>query len=160
MRAKRLKIVIPIGVIVLGLMTWAGIEVTNLVANPIVNTIRAQVTVPSVLDNSQVLAGNPFAFLLWDSPAAEIKISSKGMNTLIGTKDVFTDCHSAGRECSAPSWAPPLVFLDFDGIDMPEDARCVQSYASGSNGRHDARVICVDQAKGQLYYYGWDERAR
>jgi hypothetical protein len=160
MRAKQLKVVIPIGVIVLGLMTWAGIAVTNQVANPIVNTIRGQITVPSVLNNSRVLAGNPFAFLLWESPAAKIKLSSKGMSALVGTEDVFADCRKAGRECNVPSWAPPLVLLDFDGIDMPEDARCVQSYAAGSNGRHDARVICVDQAKGLLYYYGWDDRAR
>ena len=156
MRNKMLKAVLPIAVVMLGLMVWAGVAISNVVTNPIVNTVRGQITVPSVLDNSRVLAGNSFDFLVWNSPAAKIKLSSKGMKVLLGTKDVFNDCRTARRECSTPSWTPPLVTLDFGGIEMPSDAQCVQSYASGSNGQRNARVICVDRPKGILYYYWWD----
>jgi hypothetical protein len=160
MRMKTMKMVIPIGVLALGLMAWAGVTVASYAVNPIVNTVRGQITVPSALDGSRVLAGDPVAFLLWDSPVAKIKLSKQGMTTLLGTKDVFNDCRNSGRECSTPSWGPPLKLLDSQGIDMPGDSQCVQSYTSGSKGKHDARVLCIDQPSRILYYYGWDARAR
>ena len=39
---KMLKVVLPIAVVMLGLMVWAGVAISNVVTNPIVNTVRGQ----------------------------------------------------------------------------------------------------------------------
>ncbi len=137
-------------------LTWLVFMVAQFVADPIVGTIKLQITDTGAFDQSRVLEGNPFDFLVQNSPAAKVQLTRDEIDSLLARKTVFNDCQNTGRECSTPAWGPPDVRLDFNGIEMPQDAQCVESYKSGSKARHDARVLCVDHSDNTVYYYSWD----
>jgi hypothetical protein len=155
-RRQTFVVLIAAGTIVIFALAWVSIGALRFVANPIVGSIKMQITTPQVFDQSRVLRGNPLDFLIGNSPVAKVQLTRAEIKVLLTTKHVFSDCSDVGRECAVPTWGPPTIRLDLGGIEMPVDARCAESYAAGSKARHDAHVLCVDPSDNMAYYYEWD----
>lgn len=156
-RSRRVRVGVVVVAIVMAVIVSFGVYFTN---NAVLSTISGQIALPSVLAGSRVVVGNPVEFMIGDTEAAKIKLTEQSTKLLLASTTVFNDCDVAGRECSTSTWAYPLVLLMFDGVAMPKNPKCAQSYLAGSGGYREAHVICVDSSKNLLYYHSWDSRSR
>ena len=144
--------VLIVGVVLAARTVISQVEIPSFLRQTLAN--------PSVLDGSQVIAGDPYDFLLGNTQAAKVKLSAKGTVALLGSRHVLTDCDSVGRTCAHPIWAEPRLDGDpfqvsFNGLTLPDSGVCAESYEKGSHGYVLVKMACVARASRMLYYFGW-----
>ncbi len=148
-----LGISITIGVIVGLAVGWVAVAPTVILA-----TVTGELSRPSVLDNAKLLTGTPSDFSLVNGALFEYKVGRANANTLLTSDSVFGDCQTKGRQCSTPVWSKGSAFYDANSPDRtPASVMCAQSFARGSMEGEDVHEVCVDAARGTLYYSSWSD---